>query len=158
MKMVGMGRRVFGLGSTAVLAAVVLSGCGGGDPDRKPTAKVTGKVTLEGAPISGGSLIFAPMSDGKSNLVGKSGQATIKSDGTFIVSTYGTDDGAIIGKHRVLFSPPPTAAPSATAAHDAAPPVDPLAGLVAKQPEVEVAKGGSQINIELVKQPAEPPK
>jgi hypothetical protein len=103
-------------------------------------------------------LIFAPMGDGKSNIVGKSGQATIKSDGTYTVSTYGTDDGAIIGKHRVLFSPPPAAPPSATAAHDAGPPADPLSGMVPKQPEVDVAKGGSQINIELVKQSAEPPK
>jgi hypothetical protein len=158
MKMVGMRRKVFSLGCTAVIAAAMLSGCGGGDPDRKPTAKVTGKVTLEGAPIAGGSLIFAPMGDGKSNIVGKSGQATIKSDGTYTVSTYGTDDGAIIGKHRVLFSPPPAAPPSATAAHDAGPPADPLSGMVPKQPEVDVAKGGSQINIELVKQSAEPPK
>jgi len=158
MKMVGIRRRVSSWSLTAIFTAAMLSGCGGGDPDKKPTAKVTGKVTVEGTPVSGGILIFSPVSDGKSNLVGKSGQATIKSDGTYIVSTYGTDDGAIIGQHRVLFQPPPPAPPSAAAGHDAAPPADPLAGLSPKQPVVDVFKGGSEINIELVKQPAEPPK
>lgn len=148
-------QRVLALGFTSIVTVAVFSGCGGGDPDRKATAKVKGTVTVDGKAVAGGSLVFSPISDGKSNMAGKSGEATIKSDGTYSVSTYGTDDGAVIGKHRVLFQPAALPAPAAGSAHTEAPPVDPLNGMTPEQGEVTVAKGDNKIDIKLVK-PAAP--
>ena len=88
-----------------VIFLLMLSGCGGG-LEQFPTAKVTGKVMCVGQPISGVLIIFAPVAAGKSTMVGKSGQGIANADGTFSVSTYGTDDGAVVGKHSVVVLPP----------------------------------------------------
>ncbi len=138
----------------AIWATAVISGCTGGT-DNKPTARVTGKVTYAGQPVPGGSLLFSPIRDAKSNKPGKSGQATIKSDGTYTVTTYTDGDGAVIGSHQLSFSPPAVEQPSAAAgAHVASPPPSPYAGLGSKQAKVAVVKGGNTIDIELVKQAA----
>lgn len=53
--------------------------------------------------MSAGLLIFSPQRDSdnmKMNL-GKPAQAIIQSDGSFTMATYGSNDGAVIGKHRV---------------------------------------------------------
>lgn len=144
-------QRILALGFTSIVTVAVFSGCGGGDPDKKPTAKVKGTVTVDGKAVSGGSLIFSPVSDGKSNMAGKSGEATIKPDGTYSVSTYGTDDGAVVGKHRVLFQPPAAPAPAPGGAHTEAPPTNPLNGMTPDQPEYTVAKGDNKIDIKLIK-------
>jgi len=46
-------------------------------------------------------VFFEPTETGKSAIVGKSGFAIAKDDGTFVISTYGIGDGAVIGHHRV---------------------------------------------------------
>jgi hypothetical protein len=51
-------------------------------------------------------VFFEPLETGKSALVGKAGFAIAKEDGTFQLSTYGTNDGAVIGHHRVRVGPP----------------------------------------------------
>ena len=136
----------------AILATALISGCGGGNADNKPTATVTGKVTYNGQPVPGGSLLFSPIRDAKSNMPGKAGQATIKSDGTYSVTTYTDGDGAVIGSHRLSFSAPAVAQPQAPAGgHVAAPPPSPYDGLSPKQAEVAVVKGDNKIDIELVK-------
>lgn len=149
-------QRRWGLGwlSGAILSSAILMGCSGGDSDTKPTAKVSGTVTYEGQPVTGGLLMFSPIGDDKGNKPGKTGQATIKSDGTFAsVATYGDSDGAVVGKHRLLFSPPNPEAPAAGAdgGHAQAPPASPFAGLVPKEPEITVNKGDNKLTVELVK-------
>ncbi len=89
-------------------AGAILAGCG--SSDRLPTAPVRGKVIYNGKPLEFGAVLFVPEK-------GKSAEGLIQSDGTFVLSTYGTRDGAVIGKHKVAiicnetqrpgFKPPP---------------------------------------------------
>jgi hypothetical protein len=83
---------------------LLLVGCGaGGD---FPVAPTRGKVTCEGQPVPHVMVFFEPLQEGKSALVGKQGFALAGEDGTFVISTYGKGDGAVIGKHRVRVGPP----------------------------------------------------
>ncbi len=157
--MIGMWRNLTKVSSVQVatlFGMLLVAGCGEG-VDTKPTAKVTGNVTYDGKPVTGGSLMFSP-TGGSNNQPGKAGDATIKSDGTFTVTTYSSGDGAVVGQHRIAFMPPaPENAPAATpgGAHSEAP-AAPFAGLVPKTTEITVAKGDNKIEVELVKQG--PPK
>jgi hypothetical protein len=78
-----------------------LAGCGGGDVKKFPVAKTTGIVRCEGKPVVGAMVFFEPIQEGKSAVVGKQGHAFTGSDGRFSISTYGQEDGAVVGKHRV---------------------------------------------------------
>jgi hypothetical protein len=51
-------------------------------------------------------VFFEPLQTGKEALVGKQGFAIAQPDGTFSISTYGEQDGAVIGRHRVRVGPP----------------------------------------------------
>ncbi|WP_197527711.1 hypothetical protein [Posidoniimonas polymericola] len=77
----------------ALLGAVLLTqlGCS----SHPSVAPVSGKVTLDGEPLRFGSVMFQAVSGGQP-ATGK-----IQEDGTFSLSTFGDDDGAIVGKHRV---------------------------------------------------------
>lgn len=57
------------------------------------TAPVTGTVTLNGTPLSKGTVTFIPEH-------GKMATGSIQPDGTFSLSTYAAGDGAIVGKCR----------------------------------------------------------
>jgi hypothetical protein len=82
-----------------IVALATLSGCsGGGDFG---TAKVTGRVVCEGQPVGNVLVFFEPLTQGDNALVGKQGIGRAGADGTFQVSTYGSNDGAVVGKHRV---------------------------------------------------------
>ena len=73
-----------------------------------PLAKASGICNCEGQPMSGGLLILSPIHDpathGDKRLVGKPAQGLIQPDGTFVLSTYGTNDGAVIGRHSVYLN------------------------------------------------------
>jgi len=81
----------------AMLAGLV--GCG-----ESKTAPVNGRVKLkDGSDVSvlaGYSLTFEPV-DGKTSAVGE-----INRDGTFKLSTFGANDGAVPGKYRVAVNQP----------------------------------------------------
>jgi hypothetical protein len=87
-----MGRRTRGVHLVALLG-VVLIGCGGKGP-----TPVRGVVTLEGTPVAGATVLFMP--DGQDEARPASGFTL--SDGTFRLTTYRPDDGALAGKYRVL--------------------------------------------------------
>jgi hypothetical protein len=71
-----------------VLASV--AGC-----DRGPTlAPVSGKVLLNGQPLEFGSVMFQPSS-------GQPAIGEIQPDGTFTLSTFAPNDGAVVGVHKV---------------------------------------------------------
>jgi hypothetical protein len=94
-----VGRR---LPTIAVLVA--LTGCStSGD---FPTAATSGRVICEGQPVPHVMVHFEPIQEGKAGLVGKGGFAIARPDGTFTISTYGTEDGAVVGKHRVRVGRP----------------------------------------------------
>jgi len=79
-----------------------LLGCGGSDDF--PTAPVSGIVTCEGKPLTGGRIIFSPMGDPDSALTGKKGIGEIQPDGSYTISTYGNNDGAVVGNHQISFN------------------------------------------------------
>src|SRR5262245_49060692 len=89
------------------LVLIVLSylvGCGGGK-----TAPVSGRVKLkDGSDVSvllGYSLTFEA-DGGKTSAVGE-----VNRDGTFTLSTFGANDGAVPGKYRVAINAPPNPDP-----------------------------------------------
>jgi hypothetical protein len=78
-------------------------GCGGSE---FPTAPTTGRVICEGKPVPHVMVFFEPLETGKSAIVGRSGFAIAKEDGTFEIGSYTKNDGAVIGKHRVRIGLP----------------------------------------------------
>jgi hypothetical protein len=69
----------------------VCSGCGDGRPER---VAVSGKVLIDGDPVTRGSIKFVPEK-------GRPSFGDIGPDGSFTLTCYDGADGAIPGKHRV---------------------------------------------------------
>jgi hypothetical protein len=86
------------LKALTMLAAVcaVHAGCTPGH--RLETASARGTVTLDGVPLSAGSVVLLPER-------GRSASSVLAKDGSFVLSTYGSGDGAIVGKHKVVVYP-----------------------------------------------------
>jgi hypothetical protein len=62
-------------------------------------AKVSGKVTYNGKPVTTGSVMFTPLGGAKDASRIATGQ--IESDGSYALTTYDTGDGAVLGQHAV---------------------------------------------------------
>lgn len=124
-----------------------LAGCGSGDP---ATAKTSGTVKANGKDVHGGSVIFEPMAEGKSQ-PGKTTIVPVEEDGTFVVTTYKENDGAIIGKHRIRFNPPEVEPPKPAAGGHVATRPSPYLGLVPKVQEIEIHPGDNVVDVELVR-------
>jgi hypothetical protein len=77
-------------GVVVCLLAIALAGCGGGPR----MAKVTGRVTVAGQPLTTGTIMFHPES-------GPTAVGGINADGTYTLSTLKPGDGAVVGAHRV---------------------------------------------------------
>ncbi|MBC7854668.1 MAG: hypothetical protein IAF94_14645 [Pirellulaceae bacterium] len=143
------------LGASALtLLSFVCTGCGGSS-DNLGLGAVSGKVTFNGQPVTGGSVMFNPIaSEAKKLLTGKPAAAEVGSDGSFTLTTYAKNDGAAVGKHRVTFTPPVVTIDEKEHKEDSPPlPKSPLAGLVPSQAEVEVKAGSNTIDIQLVPDP-----
>jgi len=78
--------------------ALALVGCSRPPYDLAP---VHGTVTLEGKPLSGAKVMFAPVEVGDNPNPGKPAFGLIQDDGSFMLSTYRTNDGAVVGEHWV---------------------------------------------------------
>ena len=130
----------------AALVLGVLSGC---NSDTMPTGKTSGTVSYDGKPVEGGQITFAPVSSGKSN-PGKPASGEVDAGGEFVLTTYVDGDGAVVGKHRVIYNPPSTAVETPTTGHVQDPGKSKYAGLVANPAEVEVGKGENTFEIRLV--------
>ena len=77
-----------------VLVTVFLAGtmgCGDGRPAR---VAVSGKVIIDGTPVTRGSIKFVPEH-------GRPSSGDIGPDGSFMLTCYDGKDGALPGKHRV---------------------------------------------------------
>lgn len=125
------------------------TGCGKGGGSEYNVAPVKGKVTYNGEAVKGGNITLQPLAEagGKAGVTGRPASGSVGDDGTFVLSTYGKDDGAVIGKHQVSYMPVVVGATS----YEDKPAPSPYAGLVPKTKEVEVKEGENEINIELVK-------
>lgn len=145
-----LGLRVIGRWGMAVclLGIVLLVGCGGSL--KLATGKVSGKVTHNGQPVTGGTITLVPIAKKDVKEAGLSARCAIQSDGTFKASTYGQFDGAVIGKHTVVFSPPSVETPVvADGAHAQTPPPQ-YAGLTNDVTNFEVKAGDNTIDIKLI--------
>lgn len=80
-------------------------GCSGG-LEEFPTAKVTGKVLCNGQPVPNVQVVFGPTGNSKGSESGKSGLGVAGEDGSFVVSTYGSEDGAVVGMHNIMVLAP----------------------------------------------------
>ncbi len=89
--------------SLICLTSPVLVGCGSSD---FPTAKVQGIVLCKGEPVADASIFFEPLRSTSSEnpMVGKQAIAFSDAQGRFTLSTYGSNDGAVVGSHRVRVS------------------------------------------------------
>lgn len=85
-----------------VIAALALGMMGCGSDNGLNLAKVQGKVLYKGEPLPGGEIVFQP--DETKGTDGPSALGTISKDGTFVMSTEESGDGAIVGVHKVGIS------------------------------------------------------
>lgn len=85
--------------SVALLSVLTLTGCtdgAAGGAKREPVHKVTGKVTMSGAPVANAIVTFSP--------TGQTPAATGRTDdeGKFVLTTYDPGDGAAAGDYKAL--------------------------------------------------------
>lgn len=76
------------------IAVVCCAGCG---DDRLPLGKVSGTVTLDGAPLARGIVHFIPQS-------GPASSGVVR-EGSYVLSTYDKGDGAMLGRHTIYLAP-----------------------------------------------------
>lgn len=77
-----------------LLAAVVCAGCDSG-PQMAP---VEGRVTLDGEPLKFGTVMF------QHEKGGQPAKGEIQPDGSFVLSTFRPEDGAVVGNQKVRIS------------------------------------------------------
>jgi len=140
-----------GLSLGCALLAITWTGCGSG----VATQPVSGTVVFEGQPVNGGVVSFAPIQAASD---AKPAVGEVQPDGKFVLGTNAKGDGAVAGRHRVVYAPPTVeSAPLQEGKHAEALPRSPYEGLMPKEAEVEVKAGGNEIQIELVRDPAAAP-
>ena len=93
--MTGMDSRATRLALAAVVLALPAWGCGKAKP---ATAPVTGRVLLDGKPVADAAVMFEPIAGGVP------ARGSTGGDGSFTLSTFARDDGALVGRHRVSIS------------------------------------------------------
>ena len=77
-----------------------LSGCSPKDANMPKLAKVRGKVSYQGKPVTSGRVVFTPAT-GKGGDTGQGASGEIDTDGSYDMTTFNTGDGAILGQHIV---------------------------------------------------------
>ncbi|GAB6166712.1 hypothetical protein JCM19992_27120 [Thermostilla marina] len=76
-------------------------GCGGSG-DRPKTYPVEGTVTLNGKPVAGATVVFAPVVGGGSESTPQAAQGKTDANGRYVLSTFETGDGAMPGEYTVI--------------------------------------------------------
>lgn len=87
--------------TTLLLAALTLSFAGCGDSSIAP---VSGKVTIDGAPVAGIRVVFSPILVEGENETGPWSSGLTDESGTYTLETRYKDSGAAVGEHSVSFS------------------------------------------------------
>jgi hypothetical protein len=91
--------------SLGLWAALGVTGC---SKTEFKVAPASGQCLCNGAPMTAGLLILNPIRDpdvnGSKMEIGKPATGLIQPDGSFVLSTYGKGDGAVIGKHSVYLN------------------------------------------------------
>lgn len=125
-----------------VTALAVAVGCNHGPA----MAPVSGKVVYKGEPLKHGNVLFQPSA-------GPPAKGEIGPDGSFTLSTFKKNDGAIVGTHRVqvICAAPPTKPVNPNEEVPAAKSLIPekYTNYATSGITVEVVKGGGPYIIEL---------
>jgi hypothetical protein len=79
----------------------LFTGCRNDGLTKFGVAKTRGRVLCEGKPVPFATVFFEPKQVTKNATVGKQGIGMADKDGNFTITTYDTNDGAVIGKHSV---------------------------------------------------------
>jgi hypothetical protein len=112
--------------AAGVLCASFLTGCGSDRPDVYP---VSGTVVFsDGKPVKLGTVEFLHP-EFKTTAVG-----TIQEDGSFMLGTFASDDGACAGEHQVIVSQMMVIDTRMKHQKDHGSPVDPLYGSYSSSP------------------------
>lgn len=82
--------------TTLATAAALLAAGGCGPGNGLNLAKVRGKITVKGSPVTSGTVMFEPETPNAPPAVG-----SIGADGSFVLSTEDAGDGAVVGPHRI---------------------------------------------------------
>jgi hypothetical protein len=83
----------------------IATGCNGSKGDFA-VAPTHGTIeTVDGKTIASGRVQLSPIASDSTGKAGKAAGGEIK-DGQFVLTTYGKDDGAVIGKHKVRLLEP----------------------------------------------------
>jgi hypothetical protein len=90
------------------LTAFSTFGCGGDNGFE--VAPVSGTVRCNGQLLKDGLVVFTPVAPPEADTynTGRAASGVVQADGSFVLSTYDADDGAILGAHTVqVFAPAP---------------------------------------------------
>jgi hypothetical protein len=92
----------FGLAPRASLAGILaLLACAGCSKSEFDVAPVSGTVMIDGKPFTQGKVMFAPIATGEAREAGRGAFGLLGPDGSFKLTTYDPDDGAVVGEHWV---------------------------------------------------------
>lgn len=84
--------------AVGLAAATLVVGCGG-PPFAQAPAK--GRISVDGEPLTGGKVMFAPVAAPGEIEAGKPAFGDLDAEGRFVLGTYSTSDGAVVGEHWV---------------------------------------------------------
>lgn len=108
-------------------------------------SSVRGTVTVDGKPLAGGRVMFAPISKGETSEPGKPAFGTVQSDGSYVLTTFRDNDGAVVGDHWVTIFGPKSDDPAAAS-------LPKFSKYVVRQKLSVVAGQENQIDVQLTSQ------
>jgi hypothetical protein len=82
----------------ALILIIAIAGCG---RTKYELAPVDGTVTIDGRPLTNARIMFAPVAKGGALEAGKPAVGRLGADGSFTLTTYRDNDGAVVGDHWV---------------------------------------------------------
>ncbi len=82
----------------AIAAMLVIAGCSSRPADEPPLGRVRGKVTMDGQPLAGVDVVFAPEK-------GRPSMATTDAAGHYDLWYINRTNGAKVGPHKVFVRP-----------------------------------------------------
>ena len=142
----GRSRRLGMMVLAAAATLVPLGLCGSWLRVSLSKARVSGLITVDSRPVSGGSVVLAPVAEGQQKIPGKPSAANVAEDGTFFLEIEPGSQG-LAKRFWVRFSPPALPPMSVEEAMKAVPP---YLGLIPKEGQVEIAPGTNRIDVTLV--------
>ena len=83
---------------SSLLLVLAAGGCGG---EEFPLARVSGTVTLDGAPVADARVVFEPVRQGDSLEAGPGSYGNTDQQGRFRLKTLHGERGAVVGPHVV---------------------------------------------------------